>query len=76
MIYFIFFIVGQIQKNIMEITWLLIWLNISVATLNTKLQLLVLYKLKLHSFPTRRSSDLKEREKERGLIVEFKAIEI
>ena len=30
-------------------TWLLMWLNVSAATLNSTLQLLVLYKL--HTFP-------------------------
>ena len=28
-------------------TWLLMWLNVSVATLNATLQLLVIYKLRL-----------------------------
>ena len=31
----------------MEMTWLLMWLNVSVATLNATLQLLVIYKLRL-----------------------------
>ena len=40
----------------MKITWPLMWLNVSIATLNAELQLLVLYRLHvfLHTFsPTR-----------------------
>ena len=45
----IFKFLGKYKKNIMEMTWLLTWLNMSVATLNATLQLLVFYKLKLYS---------------------------
>ena len=59
-IYFIFFsilklieiifkLLDKYKKNMMEMTWLLTWLNMSVTTLNTMFQLLVLYRLKLYS---------------------------
>ena len=34
-----------------EMTWLLMWLNVSVATLNATLQLLVLYRYRLVADP-------------------------
>ena len=54
-IYFIFFsilklieiilkLLDKYIKNIMEMTWMLTWLNMSVATLNITFQLLVLYR--------------------------------
>ena len=43
-IYFIIFkLLGKYKKiHIMEMTWLLTWLNVSVVTLNAMLQLLVI----------------------------------
>ena len=38
----------------MEMTWLLMWLNVSVATLNATLQLLVLYRFEV---PWTRTTD-------------------
>ena len=35
----------KIQKKKMKMTWLLTWLNMSIATLNAMLHLLVIYKL-------------------------------
>ena len=34
------------SEKMMRMTWLLTWLNVSVATLNVTLQLLVIYRLK------------------------------
>ena len=41
----IFKFLGKYKKNIMEMTWLLTWLNMSVTILNTTLYLLVIYRI-------------------------------
>ena len=38
------------SRKKMVMTWLLMWLNLSVATLNVTLQLLVIYKLSMLGF--------------------------
>ena len=46
LIKYIFKLLGKYKKNIMEMTWLLTWLNVSVATSNAMFQLLVIYRLR------------------------------
>ena len=47
----IFFNCGRILERKRVMTWLLMWLNGSITTLNSTLQLLVIYKYRLVADP-------------------------